>query len=145
MSYKSASSCLSIGIGVAAVGYTNGKLLDINYQTVAKQIGFTINKVSGDDLRTFPIQRARTRFAFYLVAICTVLPVGYGWAVEQRIHISVPLMLQFLLGFITTCTIQTFNTLLVDFFPANPSTAAASGNPTRCALSAGGVAASNLC
>jgi hypothetical protein len=71
----------------------------------------------------------------------TVLLVGYGWALEQRIHVSVPLMLQFLLGFITTCTVQTFNTLLVDFFPADPSTAAASGHPTRYALSAGGVAA----
>jgi hypothetical protein len=36
---------------------------------------------------------------------------------------------------------KTFNTLLVDVFPASPSTAAASGNITRCALSAGSVAA----
>lgn len=36
---------------------------------------------------------------------------------------------------------KTFNTLLVDIFPAKPSTAAASGNITRCALSAGSVAA----
>jgi hypothetical protein len=131
----------STRIGVAARGYTNGKFLDINYQTAAKQIGFSINKVSGDDLRTFPIERARTRFAFYLVAICTVLRVGYGWALEQRIHVGVPLRLQFLLGFITTCTVQTFHAILVDIFPANPSTAAASGNLNRCTLSANDVAA----
>jgi multidrug resistance protein len=134
-------SYLSIGVGVACGGYTNGKFLDINYRVVAKQVGFTINKVSGDDLRAFPIERARTRFAFYLVAICTVLLVGYGWALEQRVHVSVPLVLQFLLGFITTCTVQTFNTLLVDIFPSMPSTAAASGNLTRCAMSAAGIAA----
>lgn len=133
-------SYLSIGVGVAIGGYTNGKFLDINYRVVAKQIGFTINKVSGDDLRTFPIERARTRFAFYLVAICTALLVGYGWALEQEIHVGVPLLLQFLLGFITTCTVQTFNTLLVDIFPSTPSTAAASGNLTRCAMSASGIA-----
>jgi multidrug resistance protein len=134
-------SYLSIGLGVGAGGYTNGKFLDINYRIVAKQIGFTIIKVSGDDLTAFPIERARTRFAFYLVGICTILLAGYGWALEQRAHVSLPLVLQFLLGFITTCVVQTFNTLLVDIFPASPSTAAASGNLTRCAMSAGGIAA----
>ena len=134
-------SYLSIGVGVAMGGYANGKFLDINYRVVAKQIGFTINKVSGDDLGAFPIERARTRFAFYLVVICTALLAGYGWALEYKTHVSVPLALQFLLGFVTTCTVQTFNTLLVDIFPSTPSTAAASGNLTRCAMSAGGIAA----
>lgn len=138
-------SYLSIGIGVAAGGYTNGKSLDINYQTVTKQTRFTVNKVSGGDLSTFPIERARTRLAFYLVAICTVLLAGYGWALEQRIYVSVPLMLRFLLGFITTYTVQTLNTLLVDIFPANPSTAAASENLNRYTLSANDVAQCSLC
>jgi hypothetical protein len=35
---------------------------------------------------------------------------------------------------------QTFNTLLVDIHRESPSTASASGNITRCALAAGGVA-----
>lgn len=36
---------------------------------------------------------------------------------------------------------KTFNTLLVDINPGNPSAAAASGNIGRCSLAAGGVAA----
>ena len=127
-------SYLYIGVGVAIGGYTS------RHRVVAKQIGFTVNEVSGDDLRAFPVERARTRFASYLVAICTAPLVGYGWALEQETHVSVPLLLHFLLGFITTCTVQRFNTLLVDIFPSTPSAAAASGNLTRCAMSAGGIA-----
>ena len=37
--------------------------------------------------------------------------------------------------------IKTFNTLLVDINPGNPSAAAASGNIGRCTLAAGSVAA----
>ncbi len=40
-----------------------------------------------------------------------------------------------------TFILKTFNTLLVDISTENPSTAAASGNITRCALSGAGVAA----
>jgi hypothetical protein len=36
---------------------------------------------------------------------------------------------------------KTFNTLLIDISPRNPSAAAASGNIGRCALAAGSVAA----
>lgn len=134
-------SYLSIGIGVAAGGYSNGKFLDINYSRTAKQIGFIINRISGDDLCTFPVERARTRFAPGLILLCSITLMGYGWTFQERTHLAVPLILQFILGFLTTCTVQTFNTLLVDIFPKSPSTASASGNITRCALSAGGVAA----
>ena len=51
-----------------------------------------------------------------------------------------PLILQFVLAGLCTCFQQTFNALLVDIFAASPSTAAASSNITRCALSAVAVA-----
>ena len=44
------------------------------------------------------------------------------------------------MGFLCTVFNQIFSALLVDIFPENPSSAAASGNITRCALSAAAVA-----
>ena len=107
-----------------------------NYRTTARSINHTIDKVSGDDLLDFPIERARARGSYYLLAIYIASLAGYGWSVQARTHEAVPLILQYVLAALCTSLQQTFNALLVDIFPASPSTAAASGNITRCALSA---------
>jgi MFS family permease len=131
---------LSIGVGVALGGLINGKLLDLNYRRTARDIGFAMNDVTGDRIQDFPIERARTRFALFLIPAHLVFLIGYGWAAEYHSHLAVLLILQFALGFVQTCVVQTFNTLLVDIFPDKPSTASAAGNITRCLVSALGVA-----
>ncbi|KAL2041705.1 hypothetical protein N7G274_005489 [Stereocaulon virgatum] len=132
---------LAMGIGVVMGGYANGKLLDKCYRATAKRNGLSIDSVRGDDMHHFPIEQARAMLAYPFMAICAITVIGYGWVLETRLNVSVPLILQWCIGFISTCLVQTFNTLLVDIHSANSSTAAASGNITRCALSAGGVAA----
>ncbi len=47
---------LTGGAGVMLGGYTNGKMMDSNYKITAKKIEHTVNKVSGDDLKHFPIE-----------------------------------------------------------------------------------------
>ncbi|KAI9716726.1 MAG: hypothetical protein M1828_007588 [Chrysothrix sp. TS-e1954] len=131
-------SYLTGGFGTVLGGYANGKLMDWNYRSTARSIGYTINKVSGDDLRKFPIERARAKGAFGLLVIYTGALAGYGWSI--RTHESLPLILQFVLAALCTSFQQTFNALLVDIFPASPSTAAASSNITRCTLAAVAVA-----
>ena len=127
---------LTGGFGTVSGGYLNGKLMDWNYRATARSIGHTIDKVSGDDLNDFPIERARARGSYYLLGIYIAALAGYGWSVQARTHEAVPLILQYVLAALCTGFQQTFNALLVDIFPASPSTAAASGNITRCALSA---------
>lgn len=141
-SLKIGLTYLSIGVGVALGGYINGQTLDHNYAVTAKKIGFTINSISGDDLADFPIEKARTRFCVIYLPLHAALLSGYGWIAGNRshLHVAVPLVFQFWLGFLQTCIVQTFNTLLVDIFPSKPSTASAAGNITRCAMSAAGVA-----
>lgn len=129
-------SYLTGGFGTVSGGYLNGKLMDRNYKATARSIGHTIDKVSGDDLNNFPIERARARGSYYLLAIYIAALAGYGWSVQARTHEAVPLILQYVLAALCTSFQQTFNALLVDIFPESPSTAAASGNITRCALSA---------
>ena len=131
---------LTGGAGTVLGGYANGKLMDWNYKVTARAVGHTIDKVSGDDLDHFPIERARARGSWYLLAVYICSLAGYGWSVVAHTHESVPLILQFVLAGLCTCFQQTFNALLVDVFPASPSTAAASSNITRCALSAAAVA-----
>lgn len=133
-------SYLTGGFGVVAAGFVNGKMMDRNYKITAKKIGFTVNKVSGDDLYHFPIERARARSSWILMGIYVCSLVGYGWTLGFHVHESVPLIFQCVIGFLVTCLLQTYSTLLVDIFPQKPSTAAASGNVTRCALSALAVA-----
>ena len=133
-------SYLTGGIGVVFGGYANGKLMDRNYKITAREAGHAIDKVSGDDLSDFPIERARSRGSWYLLATYICALTGYGWSVQANAHESVLLILQFVLAALCTCFQQTFNALLVDIFPASPSTAAASSNITRCALSAVAVA-----
>ncbi|KAI4220370.1 MAG: hypothetical protein L6R36_007672 [Xanthoria steineri] len=132
-------SYLAGGFGTVIGGYTNGKLMDWNYKLTARQIGHTIDKVSGDDLNNFPIEKARARGSWYMLAVYLCALAGYGWAIKFHAHVSIPLILQFVLAAISTAFQQTFNALL-DIFPASPSTAAASGNITRCTLSAVAVA-----
>ena len=128
------------GAGVVLGVYANGKLMDRNYALTFKKIGHEIDRVTGDDLDFFPIELARVRSCWILLGISTCGWIGYGWALEKSAHVSVPLILQLMHGFLCTCVLQTFNALLVDIFPKKPSAAATSGNITRCALSALDVA-----
>ena len=133
-------SYLPRGVGIISGGYCVGKLMDYNYRTTAKKIGWTIDSVSGDDLAKFPIEQARSRGSLLLLLISTATLLGYGWAVSNHVHVSVPLILQFVQGFWGTCFYTTYNTLLVDVFPQSPSTAAAAASISRCAMAAAGLA-----
>jgi MFS family permease len=133
-------SYLPRGGGIILGGYCNGKLMDYNYRYIAKKLGWTVDRVSGDDLARFPIERARSRGSVTLLAISTATLVGYGWAANRTVHVSIPLILQFIEGFWGTCFYTTYNTLLVDMFPESPSTAAATSSITRCAMAAASVA-----
>lgn len=133
-------SYLPRGAGIIIGGYINGKTMDHNYRVTARKIGHTVDKVSGDDLKHFPIERARARGTPILLAISTATVIGYGWAVSSHVHFSILFILQFMQGFWGTCFYTIFNTLLVDVFPESPSTAAAAASITRCAMAAAGVA-----
>ncbi|MCJ1424914.1 hypothetical protein MMC29_002802 [Sticta canariensis] len=115
-------SYLSGGAGVILGGYATGKMMDRNYKITARELGHTIDRVVGDDMNHFPIEKARARGSWYLLGVFICALAGYGWAVKYHTHASIPLILQ------------------LDIFPESPSTAAASGNITRCALSALAIA-----
>ncbi|RDH32926.1 major facilitator superfamily domain-containing protein [Aspergillus welwitschiae] len=110
-----------------------------HFNTDARRHNHPIDRVHGDDLREFPIELARSRGIYYLLLFSTSTLIAYGWTARNEKHFSILLILQLIQGFWDTCFYTIYNTLLVDIFPQNPSTAAASASITRCAMAAIGV------
>ena len=95
---------LAIGGGMLIGTITNGKLLDREYQVIKRSI---IRKAQRDSEKDFdwkafveddkyPIEKARLRSAFIYTAIFIAAVFGYGWSIQARLHLAVPLILQFI-------------------------------------------------
>lgn len=122
--------------GMTIGGIIAGKLVDRNYAKTARKCNTDIDRKRGDDLKDFPIENARYRNCLYFISLEVALVVGYGWVVQSHVHPSVPLIMQFFICAMSTLLSHTSSALLVDIFPAMSSSAYASGQITRCALSA---------
>ncbi|KAI0101378.1 major facilitator superfamily domain-containing protein [Nemania sp. FL0031] len=118
------------GIGIIVSNYVSGRVMDHNYRVTADEIGWTAEKATGEDLFRFPIERARTRWSYWMLGVSTAGMIGYGWAVQSGAHISILFILQFLEGFWITFFYTTYSTF----------TAAAATSVTRTVLAAAGVA-----
>jgi hypothetical protein len=63
---------------------TVGKVMNRDYRIVAEKNNFVIDKIRGDDLSTFPIEKARLRSIWYPLTIVVVSIAGYGWALHAE-------------------------------------------------------------
>jgi hypothetical protein len=63
----------------------NGKLMDCDYCVIARAHGIAIDKVAGDDLAKFPIEKARSRMSWLLLLVSTAVIIGYGWILQERV------------------------------------------------------------
>jgi len=59
-------------------------MMDWNYKVTAKEVRWEINRLSGDDIASFPIERARARLAWLWAIIQCGSVIGYGWAVDRH-------------------------------------------------------------
>lgn len=135
---------LPFGAGCAIASFINGKMLDRNYKRVARQIGFTIDRKRGDDLRNFPIERARIELIWPMLSVGLAAILCYGWVLEKEAHLAAPLVLTFLVGFCVNGSFNILSTLLVDLYPKSPATATAANNLVRCFIGAGGTGIINI-
>ena len=85
-----------------------------DYRRTAKDYGLVIDKVAGDDMSQFPIEKARFRSIWISVIISSVCTMGYGWSLHTQTvsrsfpfilldahgikSVAVPLLLQFVIG-----------------------------------------------
>lgn len=77
-------SYLPRGVGIIVGGYCNGRMMDYNHKATACKHNRLINRVSGDDLQDFPIERARSTGTYYLLIISTGTLLAYGWTVYYQ-------------------------------------------------------------
>ncbi|BGP14772.1 Kynureninase (L-kynurenine hydrolase) [Rhodosporidiobolus nylandii] len=143
---------LANGGGMIAASALNGPRLNRDYRVVAQQYEAQKEQERGatgyekeeepvdvNELRDFPIERARLRSLPYSITLMVVSTIVYGWTVEKGVHISVPLICQFA-GFASMTQFTSISTLLVDLFPGASASATASNNLARCLLGAGATA-----
>ncbi|RDW69601.1 hypothetical protein BP6252_08621 [Coleophoma cylindrospora] len=130
---------LPFGVGCCIASFVNGRMLDRNYKRIAKNIGFSIDRKHGDDLRNFPIEKARIDLIWPLLSVGLACYLCYGWVLEKNANLAWPLILQFLTGFCVNGSFNILSTLVVDLYPQSPSTATAANNLVRCLIGAGGT------
>ncbi|KAH7370028.1 major facilitator superfamily domain-containing protein [Rhexocercosporidium sp. MPI-PUGE-AT-0058] len=131
---------LPFGIGCSFGAIASGKLIDRDYRLTAGLHRLSIDRVRGDDLKTFPIEKARLRgvFAPLIIAVGTV--IAFGWAVDRETHLAVPLIIPFISGLVLQSCFNTTNILPVDINPDVPETAQASSKLIRWTMAAISVA-----
>ncbi|KAE8446613.1 hypothetical protein EG329_011806 [Mollisiaceae sp. DMI_Dod_QoI] len=118
-----------------------GKLLNWNYARVARSIGMSVDRKRGDDLRKFPIERARLDLMWPWTALAVAMLVAWGWVVDSGTSLAAPLVVLFFAGAGVSGPVSILTTLLVDLYPMNPGRVSSSFNLTRASVSAVGTAA----
>ena len=128
------------GVGGIFAMYLGGKAMDWNYKRVATAAGISVDKKRGDDMNTFPIEKARLQVVWPFLSIGASALLCYGWAMERNAPLAVPLVLTFIVGLFLTGAFNVQSTMLIDFYPQSPATATAANNLVRCLMGAGGTA-----
>ncbi|KAI0380400.1 MFS general substrate transporter [Hypomontagnella monticulosa] len=123
---------LPIGGATTFASVTMGYMVDLNYRRIAKKLGVKIDRKHGNDLKGFPIEKARLQLVYPLVVVGSLAYIGYGWALYYETHVAVPLVLSFFIGLCVTGPFQIINVLIVDLYPEAPATATAANNLCRC-------------
>ncbi|KAF2475625.1 MFS general substrate transporter [Lindgomyces ingoldianus] len=137
-------SFIPFGIGALFAPMAAGRLMDWNYRRVAKKENFTIDHKRGDNLKGFPLERARLSVAVPFIAIGNCALLCYGWILEGETPLAAPLVMHFLIGLFLTGAFNCMSVMLIDYYPLSPSTATAANNLVRCLVGAGGTGTINI-
>ncbi|KAL2073082.1 hypothetical protein VTL71DRAFT_10406 [Oculimacula yallundae] len=121
------------GVGCIIGTLTTGKFLDFDYRRF---------KTSFRGLpEDFPLEKARLRTLYFWSALQMGSCLVFGWTLEKGVHIAVPIICTFVLGWSATSIISVVSTFMVDVFPKKGASATAAVNLLRCLMGAGGTAA----
>ena len=120
------------GVACVAGTLTTGKFLDYDYQRFKKSYDGP-----ADD---FPLDRVRLRTIWLWAGMQIAASLAFGWTMRYHVHVSVPIICTFFLGWASTSIISTISTFMVDIFPKKGASATAAVNFVRCLMGAGGTA-----
>ena len=123
---------LANGAGSMIGTVLTGRFLDYDYKKVLRE--------HGGDESIIPLEKARLR-TVWIWSICEFASVVvFGWTVQKSVHISVPIVSLFVLGWAAISLQSIVSTYLVDVHHERSASAMAALNLVRCLLGAGGTA-----
>ncbi|EJT99613.1 MFS general substrate transporter [Dacryopinax primogenitus] len=140
---------LATGVGGIAGSLCGGRLVDWDFRR-AKKLALLKKGIGSEEAAQMVanarggakyegidnVERTRLRLSPIYWSIYVIILIGYGWAIEQRVHIACLLVLQFLAMFQLTAIFTSTQTLLMDLFPGRGASVSASNNLVRCLTAA---------
>ena len=95
---------IPIGLGMLIGSLLSGRVMDTYYKKIRDDL---IRQTRIDSEKhidpkaiekdpSFPIEKARLQILPLVVFVYTICVIGYGWALQSRVTIAVPLLLQFI-------------------------------------------------
>lgn len=132
---------LPLAFGSILAALIVGPGINWNYKRHCQKLGIPLDRSRQQDLSGFPIERVRLEIGLPLLGVSGLSLIGWGWAMNYVVHVSVPCILSCLMGMGMIGFNNTSNTLLVDIHPGKAGTATAANNFTRCLVGAGASAA----
>ncbi|KAI8642182.1 putative MFS transporter [Parasitella parasitica] len=128
---------LSNGFGASIGSFTAGRILNWKFKQIARSLNTDEKFTKKGSLDPeFPIENARMGFTWIWGIVFNIAMIAYGWALFYKVHLAIPIAINFVLSYVSTSTFTSTNTLLVDLFPKNSAAIIASNNLTRCFLAA---------
>ncbi|KAE9393308.1 MFS general substrate transporter [Gymnopus androsaceus JB14] len=140
---------LSIGGGMFAGSLSAGKILDWEFRRVGRTLDvrksksrpegdlpLTEKQKTGKYDADFPIEEARLRLIPFSMVLFVGANLGYGWCIQRQVHIAVPLILHFIIGYTSIMVLTACGTFVVDLLPAQSSSVSACNNLLRGSLGA---------
>nr|GAT44913.1 predicted protein [Mycena chlorophos] len=124
---------LAWGFGALFATFITGKMLDWDYRRLwAKHTG---------SREEFSIEKARLHLLPYMIIVYVVSCIGYGWCIDRRTNIAGPLVILFIISYLSTAIMNSLQTLMLDLMPMQASSVIACNNFVRCSLGAALVSA----
>ncbi|KAI0141791.1 MFS general substrate transporter [Xylariaceae sp. FL1272] len=130
---------LAAGSVVAAI--VVGKGMNWNFHRHARRLGVTLDHTRQIDLSDFPIERARIEVLLAPFILSIVVVAVWGWSIEKKPSVAVPIVLIFFLGLGLSGAASVFNALITDIRPEDAAAASASNNILKFLLGAAASAA----
>ncbi|KAG8169143.1 hypothetical protein KVR01_001892 [Diaporthe batatas] len=89
---------LPFALGGTASTLFSGKLLDGSYKNARTKLGLPTDRIKGDDLDNFPIEKSRLNVMWIPMALVFLCTAAYGWVLQYKQHIAISMVLQFVTG-----------------------------------------------
>ena len=122
--------------GSALTAFVIGPAMNWNYRRHACRLGMPVDKSRQTDISQFPIERARLEIGIPLTILAAAVLLCWGWALQCRVSVALPCVLNFMYGIGMIGFSNTTSVLLIDVSPGHAGAAVAANNLARCLLGA---------